>query len=133
MKFRFATTAFMSAVSTLAANAAHAEEAAPPPALLPALAGPLSYNPDPISVDVAGSKLYVTAIGSGYFGTQSNSTPGVADSFADLSNAQVIVQKPEGVFQFLVQAGLYNQETLGAAFVKSTDYTKNSYGVVPQA
>ena len=57
----------------------------------------------------------------------------MADSFADLSNAQVIVQKPEGTFQFLVQAGLYNQETLGAAFVKSTDYTSNSYGVVPQA
>lgn len=133
MKFRFATMALAPAVSVLAATAAHAEEAAPPPALLPALSGPLSYNPDPVSVEVAGSKLYVTAIGSGYVGTQSNTTPGVDSSFADLSNAQVIVQKPEGVFQFLVQAGLYNQETLGAAFVKSTDYTSNSYGVVPQA
>ncbi|WP_298190572.1 outer membrane beta-barrel protein [Novosphingobium sp.] len=133
MKFRLATVAVVSAVSSLAATAAHAEEAAPPPALLPALSGPLSYNPDPVSVEVAGSKLYVTAIGSGYVGTQSNTTPGVDSSFADLSNAQVIVQKPEGVFQFLVQAGLYNQETLGAAFVKSTDYTSNSYGVVPQA
>lgn len=133
MKFRLATVAVVSAVSSLAATAAHAEEAAPPPALLPALSGPLSYNPDPVSVEVAGSKLHVTAIGSGYVGTQSNTTPGVDSSFADLSNAQVIVQKPEGVFQFLVQAGLYNQETLGAAFVKSTDYTSNSYGVVPQA
>ena len=133
MQFRLAATALMTAASTLAATAAHAEEAAPPPALLPALSGPLSYNPEPLSVDVAGSKLYVTAIGSGYFGTQSNTTPGVSSSFADLSNAQVIVQKPEGTFQFLVQAGLYNQETLGAAFVKSTDYTSNSYGVVPQA
>jgi len=133
MKFRFATTAVMSAVSAFAATAAHAEEAAPPPALLPALSGPLSYNPEPISLDLAGSKVYVTGIASGYLGTQSNTTPGVASSFADLSNAQVIVQKPEGVFQFLVQAGLYNQETLGAAFVKSTDYTSNSYGVVPQA
>jgi hypothetical protein len=133
MKFRLATMALVSAGSAFAATTAHAEEAAPPPALLPALAGPLSYNPDPISLDVAGSKVYVTAIGSGYVGTQSNATPGVADSFADLSNAQVIVQKPEGTFQFLVQAGLYNHETLGAAFVKSTDYTNNSYGVVPQA
>ncbi|MBX9884208.1 MAG: porin, partial [Novosphingobium sp.] len=136
MKFRLAAMALMSAVSALAAPAAHAEETAPPPpppALLPALSGPLSYNPEPISLDLAGSKLYVTAIGSGYLGTQSNTTTGVASSFADLSNAQVIVQKPEGTFQFLVQAGLYNQETLGAAFVKSTDYTSNSYGVVPQA
>ncbi len=151
MKFRLATTTLLCAFSAFAATAAHAEdaassseaasspeaasssEAAPPPALLPALAGPLSYNPEPISLDLAGSKVYVTAIASGYLGTQSNTTPGVASSFADLSNAQVIVQKPEGVFQFLVQAGLYNQETLGAAFVKSTDYTTNSYGVVPQA
>ncbi|KUR72881.1 hypothetical protein AQZ52_06645 [Novosphingobium fuchskuhlense] len=133
MKFRLATMALIPAVSALSATAAHAEETAPPPALLPALSGPLSYNPEPISVDLAGSKVYVTAIGSGYLGTQSNTTPGVDSSFADLSNAQVIVQKPEGVFQFLVQAGLYNQETLGAAFVKSTDYTSNSYGVVPQA
>lgn len=133
MKFRLATMALVSAGSAFAATAAHAEEAAPPPALLPALSGPLSYNPEPISLDVAGSKVYVTAIGSGYVGTQSNTTPGVSSSFADLSNAQVILQKPEGTFQFLVQAGLYNQETLGAAFVKSTDYTSNSYGVVPQA
>lgn len=133
MKFRLATMALVSAGSVFAATAAHAEEAAPPPALLPALSGPLSYNPDPISLDVAGSKVYVTAIGSGYVGTQSNSTAGVARSFADLSNAQVIVQKPEGTFQFLVQAGLYNHETLGAAFVKSTEYTRDSYGVVPQA
>jgi hypothetical protein len=133
MKFRLAAMALLATVSPLAATAAHAKETAPPPALLPALSGPLSYNPEPLSVDVAGSKLYVTAIGSGYFGTQSNTTPGVDSSFADLSNAQVIVQKPEGVFQFLVQAGLYNQETLGTAFVKSTDYTSNSYGVVPQA
>lgn len=133
MKFRLAAMALVTTSSTLAATAAHAQEAAPPPALLPALSGPLSYNPDPVSVDVAGSKIYVSAIGSGYVGTQSNTTPGVDSSFADLSNAQVIVQKPEGTFQFLVQAGLYNQETLGAAFVKSTDYTSNSYGVVPQA
>ncbi|MBY0393205.1 MAG: hypothetical protein K2Q27_08060, partial [Novosphingobium sp.] len=85
MKFRLATMALVSAGSAFAATAAHAEEAAPPPALLPALAGPLSYNPDPVSLDVAGSKVYVTAIGSGYVGTQSNATPGVADSFADLS------------------------------------------------
>lgn len=133
MNFRLATTALVTTSSVLGATAAHAQEAAPPPALLPALSGPLSYNPEPVSVDLAGSNIYVSAIGSGYVGTQSNSTAGVADSFADLSNAQVIVQKPEGMFQFLVQAGLYNQETLGAAFVKSGDYTSNSYGVVPQA
>jgi len=66
MKFPLAAMALLSAASPLAATAAYAEETAPPPALLPALSGPLSYNPNPVSVDVAGSKVYVSAIGSGY-------------------------------------------------------------------
>jgi hypothetical protein len=78
-------------------------------------------------------KVYVTGIGTGLLGTQSNTTPGVNSSFADVSNASVILQKPEGVFQFLVQAGLYNQQTLGTATLRAEDYTKNTYGPVPQA
>lgn len=119
---------------TLAATPVLAEDAPAPPALSPALAGPLSYNPDPLSVDVPSvGKLYITAIGSGFVGTQSRSTPGVASSFADVSNAQVIIQKPEGVIQFLVQAGLYNHETLGTPLVRSTQFTDITYGPVPQA
>ena len=116
----------------MTAGAAAAEDAPPPP-LLPGLSGPLSYNPKPMSVDLAGSKIYVTAIGSGYLGAQSNSTPGVASSFADVSNAQVIVQKPEGVFQFLVQAGLYSPETLGLGYVRATSFTDATYSPLPQA
>lgn len=121
----------MAAAALLSASAAAAQDA--PPALLPGLSGPISYNPKPLSVDLGGSKIYVTAIGSGYGGVQSNTTPGVADSFADVSNAQVIVQKPEGVFQFLVQAGLYSHETLGLPYARATTYTDATYGPVPQA
>ena len=121
----------LAAVMLLSAGAAAAQDA--PPALLPGLSGPISYNPKPMSVELAGSKIYVTAIGSGYLGTQSNTTPGVASSFADVSNAQVIVQKPEGVFQFLVQAGLYSHETLGLPYARATTYTDATYGPVPQA
>ncbi len=104
-----------------------------PPALLPGLSGPLSYNPKPVSFDLAGSKIYVTGVASGYVGAQSNSTPGVASSFADVSNAQVIIQKPEGLFQFVVQAGLYSHETLGLGYARATTYTDATYGPVPQA
>lgn len=130
-----ATAMLMTTAAPVLAQEAPAAEAPPaPPALSPALAGPLTYNPDPINFDVPLlGKLYVTAIGSGLVGTQSNSTPGVSSSFADISNAQVIVQKPEGVFQFLVQAGLYNQETLGLPFLKSTEFTDRTYGPIPQA
>jgi hypothetical protein len=119
------------AATVSGASAAMAQDA--PPALLPGLSGPISYNPEPISFDLGGSKIYVTGIASGYGGFQSNSTPGVADSFADLSNAQVIIQKPEGVFQFLVQAGLYSHETLGLGYARATTYTDATYGPVPQA
>lgn len=115
----------------LGAGAAAAQDA--PPALLPGLSGPLSYNPKPMSVDLAGSKIYVTAIGSGYLGAQSNTTPGISSTFADVSNAQVIVQKPEGVFQFLVQAGLYSPETLGLGYVRATSFTDATYSPMPQA
>ncbi len=131
------TTKALASALLMAGGPVLAQEApaAPtPPALGPALAGPLSYNPDPINVDLPlVGKVYVTAIGSGLVGAQSNSTPGVSSTFADISNAQVIVQKPEGVFQFLVQAGLYNQETLGVPLLKSTEFTNRTYGPVPQA
>ncbi|WP_310497364.1 outer membrane beta-barrel protein [Sandarakinorhabdus sp.] len=123
------------AVSGLAlAGSAMAQDAAAPPALSPALAGPLTYNPDPINFEMPLlGKVYVTGIGSGLVGAQSNSVPGTAKTFGDVSNAQIIVQKPEGVFQFLVQAGLYNHGTLGTPLLRSTTYTANTHGVVPQA
>ena len=113
------------------AGATAAQESPPP--LLPGLSGLISYNPKPLSIDLGGSKIYVTGIASGYLGVQSNTTPGVANAFADVSNAQVIVQKPEGVFQFLVQAGLYSHETLGLPYARATTYTDATYGPVPQA
>lgn len=125
------TKSVLAIAALLSAGAAAAQDA--PPALLPGLSGPLSYNPKPLSFDVAGSMLYVTAIGSGYVGSQSNTTAGVANSFADVSNAQVIIQKPEGVFQFLIQAGLYSHETVGLGYARATSYTDATYGPVPQA
>lgn len=122
------------ATTMLVAAPAAAQDAPAPPALLPALAGPLTYSPTPLNFEMPGlGKLYVTGVGSGLLGTQSNTTPGVSSSFADVSNATVILQKPEGVFQFLVQAGLYNQQTLGTATLRAEDYTKNTYGPIPQA
>jgi Putative beta-barrel porin-2, OmpL-like. bbp2 len=131
----FAGTAMALALAAAPARAEDAPATPPaPPTLSPALAGPLAYNPNPLSVDVPSiGKIYITGIGSGLVGTQSNSTPGVRPGFADVSNAEVIIQKADGVFQFLVQAGLYNQETLGTPLARSTTYTDGTYGPVPQA
>ena len=121
----------LGAAVLLSAGSAAAQDA--PPALLPGLSGPISYNPKALSLNLAGSTVYVTGIASGYGGVQSNTTPSVAGNFADVSNAQVIIQKPEGVFQFLVQAGLYSHETLGLPYARATTYTDATYGPVPQA
>ncbi|WP_310476544.1 outer membrane beta-barrel protein [Sandarakinorhabdus sp.] len=121
----------LAGAALLGAGAAAAQDAPPP--LLPGLSGPISYNPKPLSVDLGGSKIYISGIASGFVGTQSNTTPGVASSFADVSNAQVIIQKPEGVFQFLVQAGLYRHETLGLPYARAATFTDATYGPVPQA
>lgn len=125
------TGVLLMAAAVFPAGMAAAQDA--PPALLPALSGPLSYNPKPLNFDVAGAKIYVTGIGSGLLGVQSGSTAGVADSFADVSNAQIIIQKPEGLIQFLVQAGIYSQETEGLGYVRSATYTDATYGPIPQA
>lgn len=119
---------------TMAAAPGHAEDAPAPPTLAPPLAGPLTANPEPVSFELPVlGKLYVTAVGSGLIGTQSNTTPGVKSSFADISNAQVMIQKADGPLQFFVQAGVYNHETLGLPYLKTTSFTDNTYGVVPQA
>ena len=131
VKWQRLTGTAITMVAAACAGGAAAQVA--PPALLPSLSGPISYNPKPLSVDLGGSKIYVTGIASGYLGTQSSTTPGVASSFADVSNAQVIIQKPEGVFQFLVQAGLYSHETLGLPYGRAASYTDATYGPVPQA
>lgn len=130
------TKALMAALggALLAAAPALAQDEPAPPALSPALAGPLSYSDKPIKVEAGPlGDIYVTGIATGFLGTESNSVPGVAPSFADLSNAAAIVQKADGVFQFLVHVGAYNQETLGFSYTKATRYTDLTYGVVPQA
>ncbi len=127
-----ATAALLMAASPALADDAPAAPA--PPVLSPAFSGPLGNNPNPLNFDLPVlGKVYVTGVVSGLLGTQSHSTPGVASSFADVSNAQVIIQKIDGVFQFYVQAGLYSQETLGVPYTKAATYTDSSYGPVPQA
>ncbi len=121
------------AMATTQAQAQDAAEAAPP-ALSAGPGGALTANPKPFNFDVPVlGTLYVTGVATGLLGTQSHTTPGTAKSFADVSNASVIVQKPEGVVQFLVQAGLYSQGTLGLPYTRAGTYTDNVYGPVPQA
>jgi|SRR5215472_15594396 len=115
-----------------------ATEAAPatapaPPALLPAMAGPLAVNPKPTSFDLGPlEKVYVTGVVSGLGLAQNNTAPGDKSSNLDISNAQVFINKPDGVFQFFIQAGAYSLPALGTPYLRSVDAAKATFGNFPQ-
>jgi hypothetical protein len=133
-----AAAAALGLAGGLAATAAHAEDApaaapAPAPLATPSMTGPLSNNPTPYAFDVGGSKIYVSGQLTGMGLWQTNSVPGDKDSRVDLTNAQIEVQKTDGVFQFFVEAGAYSLPSLGTAYVKATDLPDLTFHYVPNA
>src|SRR5258706_1980214 len=123
-----------------AAGAAWADDAPaagpmPMPLSTPAMSSSLSSNGAPYSVDSG-------PLGKIYFGGQatamgfwtSNPVPGNSDKGKlDASNAQIEIQKTDGVFQFYVQAGVYNFPSLGAGYVSTGRLTDETYKSVPVA
>jgi hypothetical protein len=124
---RLLTGAAASALLAVA-SVAHAD-----PLSTPSMTPPLSANPAPFSFDVAGSKIYVTGQLTGIGLTQDHPISGDKKSRADLSNAQIEVQKTDGVFQFYVQAGGYSLPSLGTPYVKFADLPDLTYHYVPAA
>jgi hypothetical protein len=122
----FPAAAIAIAASTIAAHA--------DPMAVPAMSGPLVANPDPMQFDAGPlGSLHITGAVSGLALWQDNPVPGDRSTAFDISNAQVFVQKADGLFQFFVQVGDYSIPSLGAAYVKSSDMVSATYGVVPQA
>jgi hypothetical protein len=122
------------------AAVAHAEDtppaapAAPTPLSTPAMTPPLSANANPISVDAGPlGKIYVSGQLTGLALTQNDPFAGNKKTYANLSNAQVEIQKTDGVFQFYVQAGTYTFPSLGSSYVKPDDTQKFTFGYVPVA
>jgi hypothetical protein len=120
-------------------SAAYADDAPAPaapaaaPLSTPSMTGPLSNNPTPYSFDVGGSKIYVSGQLTGMGLSQSNSVAGDKDSRLDLTNAQIEVQKTDGVFQFFVEAGAYSLPSLGTPYVKASDLPQETFHYVPNA
>src|SRR5215469_2304528 len=100
----------------------------------PAMSGPLSANPNPISLDAGPlGKIYIGGILSGVGFWQSNHVPGDQEWRADASNGQVFVQKTDGWLQFYVQAGAYSLPSLGTSYLTSGDTISDTFGAVPVA
>ena len=133
------------ATGPVLADAATAEAAAPatpaptPPSLSPAMVGPLAANAAPVSYDAGPlGKVYVTGVASGYaqaqdkvYGYSFVASPD-RHSLTDLSNAQIFLNKPEGLVQFFAQVGVYSLPDLGVPYVRSGDALNTWYGPFSQ-
>ncbi|HLK34456.1 MAG TPA: outer membrane beta-barrel protein [Terriglobales bacterium] len=62
-----------------------------------------------------------------------NYVAGDSSTQAALSNGQVFIQKPDGWFQFYLQAGAYNIAALGAPFLATDKTMSQLFGPVPVA
>ena len=149
MMFRHMSAAVVAlSVSATAAAAADAPATTPPaPATCkttlsaPSYGGLIQQNPNPGCVTLPGlGDIYVGGAVTGYGFLQSNafppsttSLPSDRSGLADFSNLQAFVQKPDGAFQFFLQAGLYTVPTLGAPTFRSLDETRELFGPLPVA
>lgn len=70
---------------------------------------------------------------SGLAISQNNAIAGDRGQRFDVDNAQLILQKNSGAWQFMVQGGAYTFPTLGVPFTDTPDVASNLYGPVPVA
>src|SRR5579864_8743207 len=105
----------------------------PPPAPLstPSMTGPLSNLPPAVFDAGPFGKVSANGFLSGMGLVQNNPVPGDKDSQVGLSNGQIILQKADGVFQFYLQAGLYNIPSLGTPFLQTDKTVSDLYGPLP--
>jgi len=138
-KTAIAAASLLSTATAAMAQQAAAPAAAPASAAMttPAMAGPLTANPNPFGFDLDDlGKIYVggALTGMAYYQTNpTKATLGDAESYLDLTNAQITLQKTDGVLQFYVQAGEYSFPTVGSPYAKSSATTTASFGIVPVA
>ncbi|HVC89122.1 MAG TPA: outer membrane beta-barrel protein [Acidobacteriaceae bacterium] len=103
------------------------------PLAMPAMIGPLS-TASPATFDAGRyfGKLQVTGILSGFVYVQDNHSLSDHLKYADVSNAQVFVQKTSGLVQYYLQGGAYNLPALGTPFLSTRDTVTDFYGALPQ-
>ncbi len=138
-------------ISKLKATESKVPAAAPTPAAVlpsPAMTGPLQMS-GPTEIDTgfpgfpelaskipgasALGKLDFNGVLSGLGIAQANAVSGDRTVRADISNAQVIVQKADGLVQFYLQAGAYDIPALGTPLIPAGKALNSLYGPLPVA
>jgi hypothetical protein len=117
------------------AAAAPAAPAGPTALSTPAMSASLSNNGNPYNVDTGPlGKIYFSGQFSAFGSWETNAGFGSNEKGKfELSNAQIEIQKTDGVVQFYVQAGAYNFPSLGAPVLSTGRITDDTYKVVPVA
>lgn len=104
------------------------------PLSFPTMGGLLTGNEKPLQVSAEPvGDIHVGGIVSGIGVAQTNSESNNDTSYADISNAQIFIQKNTGLIQFYAQAGGYTLSTLGLPYTTSEDTTRSQYGMLPVA
>ncbi len=100
----------------------------------PSLGGSLTANPKPFSFDAGPvGTVYVTGVASAIAEGQTNlPNPNAEKSQVDISNAQIALNKTDGLVQFSAQVGSYSIPDLGTPYVKSSTITDATYGTFSQ-
>jgi len=106
---------------------------APSALATPSITGPLQGIPPAVFDAGPFGKIDVNGVVSGMGMWQGNHIPGDNTTQAALSNGQIFIQKPDGWFQFYIQAGAYNLPALGTPFLATDKTISYYYGALPVA
>jgi len=94
--------------------------------------GPLTVNVKPESFDIPDfGKIYVSGAVTAIALSDTPRFFGEKSGIADISNAQVFVQKVDGAFQFFLDAGTYSFPTVGVPYITSGNMNSLTFGPLP--
>lgn len=135
-----ACVGLLCAATSFAVVSAWAEDITPPPAAnaappaptVPGMSGPLTANTKPMSYQGPLGTVFVGGVASGLAQWQDHPAVGDSNSQADVSNAQIYLNKTDGLVQFYGQFGSYSLPDLGVPYLNSQKTPQTFYGTFPQ-
>jgi hypothetical protein len=94
--------------------------------------GPLTVNVKPESFDIPDfGKIYVSGAVTAIALADTPQFYGEKSAIADISNAQVFIQKVDGAFQFFLDAGAYSFPTVGVPYLTASNTMSADFGALP--
>jgi Putative beta-barrel porin-2, OmpL-like. bbp2 len=108
-----------------------APDPAPTPLSTPSITGPLAQLPPAVFEAGPFGKIAVNGIVNAYGRWQSDPVSGDSSGQATLSNGQIFLQKPDGKFQYFIEAGVYTIPSLGVPFLSAEKTLTDFFGPVP--